>query len=113
MVISCADGRVDPAILFGTRPGELFMVRNVANLIPAYAPDAGLHGVSAAIEFRVRDLMVEHLVVLGHAFCGGIPGPYVPIIAIWLKRGKCQKPLTGNLSIAGSIMPARQWQQSI
>ena len=72
MVISCADSRVDPAILFGTRPGELFMVRNVANLIPPYAPDAGLHGVSAAIEFGVRDLMVEHLVVLGHAFCGGI-----------------------------------------
>lgn len=72
MVISCADSRVDPAILFGTRPGELFMVRNVANLIPPYAPDEGHHGVSAAIEYGVRDLKVQHLVVLGHAFCGGI-----------------------------------------
>lgn len=72
MVISCADSRADPAILFGTRPGELFMVRNVANLIPPYAPDEGHHGVSAAIEYGVRDLQVQHLVVLGHAFCGGI-----------------------------------------
>ena len=58
MIISCADSRVDPAILFNTRPGELFMVRNVANLIPPYAPDDGHHGVSAAIEFGVRDLEV-------------------------------------------------------
>jgi carbonic anhydrase len=72
MIISCADSRVDPAILFNTRPGELFMVRNVANLIPPYAPDDGHHGVSAAIEFGVRDLEVEHIIVLGHAFCGGI-----------------------------------------
>ena len=72
MIISCADSRVDPAILFNTRPGELFMVRNVANLIPPYAPDDGHHGVSAAIEFGVRDLKVEHIIVLGHAFCGGI-----------------------------------------
>lgn len=72
MVISCADSRVDPAILFDTRPGELFVVRNVANLIPPYAPDKGHHGVSAAIEFGVRDLKVEHIIILGHAFCGGI-----------------------------------------
>jgi len=72
MVISCADSRADPAILFDTRPGDLFMVRNVANLVPPYAPDEGQHGVSAAIEYGVRDLKVQHLVVLGHAFCGGI-----------------------------------------
>ncbi|MDG2268491.1 MAG: carbonic anhydrase [Alphaproteobacteria bacterium] len=72
MVISCSDSRVDPAILFGTRPGELFVVRNVANLVPPYAPDDGYHGVSAAIEFAVRDLLVDHIIVLGHAYCGGI-----------------------------------------
>lgn len=72
MVVGCADSRVDPAILFNTRPGDLFMVRNVANLVPPYAPDAGLHGVSAALEYGVRDLMVENIIVLGHGLCGGV-----------------------------------------
>ena len=72
MVVCCSDSRVDPAILFGLRPGELFVVRNVANLIPPYRPDDQLHGVSAALEFGVRDLCVSDIVVLGHAFCGGI-----------------------------------------
>ena len=72
MVISCSDSRVDPAILFNTRAGELFVVRNVANLVPPYEPDDGYHGVSAAIEFAVRDLKVKDIVILGHAFCGGI-----------------------------------------
>ena len=72
MIICCSDSRVDPAILFGARPGELFVVRNVANLIPPYKPDGKLHGVSAAVEFGVRDLNITSIVVLGHAFCGGI-----------------------------------------
>ena len=72
MVVCCSDSRVDPAILFGLRPGELFVIRNVANLVPAYSPDDRLHGVSAAIEFGVRDLAVSDIIVLGHAFCGGI-----------------------------------------
>ena len=72
MVISCSDSRVDPAILFNTRAGELFVVRNVANLVPPYEPDDGYHGVSAAIEFAVQDLKVKDIVILGHAFCGGI-----------------------------------------
>jgi len=72
MVISCSDSRVDPAILFNTRAGELFVVRNVANLVPPYEPDDGHHGVSAAIEFAVLDLKVKDIVILGHAFCGGI-----------------------------------------
>ena len=72
MVISCSHSRVDPAIIFNTRPGELFMVRNVANLVPPYAPDNGHHGVSAAIEFGVKDLLVKHIIILGHAHCGGI-----------------------------------------
>ena len=72
MVISCSDSRVDPAILFNTRAGVLFVVRNVANLVPPYEPDDGHHGVSAAIEYAVRDLKVKDIVILGHAFCGGI-----------------------------------------
>ena len=72
MVISCSDSRVDPAILFNTRAGELYVVRNVANLVPPYELDDGYHGVSVAIEFAVRDLKVKDIVILGHAFCGGI-----------------------------------------
>ena len=72
IIISCSDSRVDPAILFGTRPGELFVIRNVANLVPPYQPDDNYHGISAAIEFGIRDLGVKEIVVLGHAFCGGI-----------------------------------------
>lgn len=72
MVVACADSRVDPGLLLGAEPGEVFTVRNVANLVPPYAPDAAMHGTSAALEFAVRDLGVKHLVVLGHSACGGI-----------------------------------------
>jgi len=72
LVIACSDSRVDPANLFGTQPGDLFVVRNVANLVPPYEPDSHYHGTSAAIEFAVRDLGVAHIVVLGHSSCGGI-----------------------------------------
>ncbi len=72
LLIGCCDSRVDPAILFDAQPGEMFVLRNVANLIPPYAPDQGHHGTSAALEFAVRGLEVEHVVVLGHAQCGGV-----------------------------------------
>lgn len=72
LIISCSDSRVDPALLTGAKPGELFAVRNVANLVPPCAPDASLHGTGAAIEYAVRDLKVDHIIVLGHAHCGGI-----------------------------------------
>jgi carbonic anhydrase len=72
MLIACSDARVDPALLLGSEPGELFMVRNIANLIPPYGPDHGLHGTSASIEYAVRDLGVRHIIVLGHSACGGI-----------------------------------------
>jgi len=72
MVVGCCDSRVSPEVVFNARPGELFVVRNVANLIPPYAPDGGAHGVSAAIEFGVAALKVKHIVVLGHAHCGGV-----------------------------------------
>jgi carbonic anhydrase len=72
LVIACADSRVDPAMIFDAAPGELFVVRNVANLVPPYAPDAAYHGTSAAIEFAVCVLEVQEIVVLGHANCGGV-----------------------------------------
>jgi carbonic anhydrase len=72
MVIGCCDSRVSPEVIFDARPGELFVVRNVANLVPPYAPDGHTHGVSAALEFGVQALKVKHVVVLGHARCGGI-----------------------------------------
>ncbi len=72
LVIACSDSRVDPAILFNAEPGELFVVRNVANLVPPYQPDGQYHGTSAAIEFAVRDLGVSEILVLGHSSCGGI-----------------------------------------
>ena len=72
MVIGCCDSRVSPEVIFDARPGELFVVRNVANLVPPYSPDGGQHGVSAALEFAVQALKVRHIVVLGHAQCGGV-----------------------------------------
>jgi carbonic anhydrase len=72
MVIGCCDSRVSPEVIFDAGPGELFVVRNVANLVPVYQPDSAAHGVSAALEYAVNVLHVKHVVVLGHAQCGGI-----------------------------------------
>jgi len=72
MVIGCCDSRVSPEVIFDARPGELFVARNVANLVPPHSPDKGHHGISAALEFAVQALGVKHIVVLGHARCGGI-----------------------------------------
>jgi carbonic anhydrase len=72
MVIGCCDSRVSPEVIFDAGPGELFVVRNIANLVPTYQPDSGAHGVSAALEYAVSVLKVKHIVVLGHAQCGGI-----------------------------------------
>ena len=71
MVIACSDSRVDPAQIFDTSPGEIFVVRNVAALVPPFETTPGLHGVSAALEFAVQVLGVEDIVVLGHGRCGG------------------------------------------
>ncbi|KTB47511.1 Carbonic anhydrase [Dehalogenimonas alkenigignens] len=72
MIIGCSDSRVDPAMLTGAGPGDIFIVRNVANLVPPCEDGGGHHGVSAALEFAVCQLEVEHIVVLGHSGCGGI-----------------------------------------
>jgi carbonic anhydrase len=72
MVIGCVDSRVSPEVIFDAHPGELLVVRNVANLVPPYAPSGFTHGVSAALEFAVEILEVKRIVVMGHSHCGGI-----------------------------------------
>lgn len=72
MVIACSDSRTDPAIVCGAQPGDLFVVRNVAALVPPYQPDRRPHGTAAAIEFGVVALGVKHVIVLGHSFCAGV-----------------------------------------
>src|ERR1700761_8153990 len=72
MVIGCCDSRVSPEVIFDAGPGEMFVVRNVANLVPPFETTGTYHGVSAALEFGVGALKVKHIVVLGHAQCGGV-----------------------------------------
>ncbi|MEI6546625.1 MAG: carbonic anhydrase [Burkholderiales bacterium] len=92
MVIACSDSRVDPQTVFGAIPGELFVVRNVAGLVPPYTPDTGYHGTSAALEFAVRVLKVARIAVLGHAQCGGVlsmvegaPGVARDFVEPWMR----------------------------
>ena len=72
MVIACCDSRTAPETVFNARPGEIFVTRNVANLVPPYAPDGAWHATSAALEYAVQSLKVRHIVVMGHGRCGGI-----------------------------------------
>lgn len=72
MVVACVDSRVDPSRIFDAPPGEMLVIRNMANLVPPYAPDVMYHGTSAALEFGVRVLQIPHIVVLGHGLCGGV-----------------------------------------
>jgi carbonic anhydrase len=91
LFIGCSDSRVVPDVLMGTGPGELFIVRNVANLVPPFEPAQGYHGTSAAIEFGVLALGVSDIIVCGHSHCGGIralydpPNPDTPHINQWLE----------------------------
>ena len=95
MVIACVDSRVDPAVIFDTAPGEILIIRNVANLVPPYQPDAAYHGTSAALEFGIRVLQIPHLVVLGHGQCGGVqallrgaPADAGDFVANWMSLGE-------------------------
>lgn len=78
LIIGCCDSRAAPETIFDAVPGQLFVVRNVANLVPPYAPDGDFHGTSAALEYAVQVLKVKHIVVLGHARCGGIAAALDP-----------------------------------
>jgi carbonic anhydrase len=111
MVVGCCDSRVSPEAIFDAGPGELFVVRNVANLVPPYAPDGRAHGVSAALEFAVAALKVKHIVVLGHAHCGGVKAfaedaePLSPgdFIGQWMSL---MAPATKKLGPRGDMPPA-------
>jgi carbonic anhydrase len=72
MIIACCDSRAAPEMIFDAEPGELFVLRNVANLVPTYQPDGGQHGTSAGIEFAVKALGIGNIVIMGHGRCGGI-----------------------------------------
>jgi carbonic anhydrase len=92
MVVACSDSRVDPTMIFNAEPGELFILRNVANLVPPYEPDSAFHATSAALEFAVRVLEVSDLIVMGHAMCGGIrvllegaPDPAGDFLLPWMR----------------------------
>ena len=99
LVIGCSDSRVDPALLSSASPGDLFVVRNVANLVPPFEKNStGLHGVSSAIEFAVAILKVETVIILGHRQCGGIRALVVPdsgasttFIHRWVQIAKAAK----------------------
>ncbi len=92
LVVACSDSRSDPQTVFGAGPGELFVVRNVAGLVPPYEPDANHHGTSAALEYGVRVLRVARIAVLGHADCGGVramvegaPEEAQDFVVTWMK----------------------------
>jgi carbonic anhydrase len=78
LVMACCDSRAAPEMIFNARPGEIFVVRNVANLVPPYEPDGLYHGTSAALEFAVQSLRVKNIVVLGHGRCGGVQAALRP-----------------------------------
>ncbi|EBU7498174.1 carbonate dehydratase, partial [Salmonella enterica subsp. enterica serovar Typhi] len=78
LVIACCDSRAAPEAIFNSAPGELFVVRNVANLVPPYEPDGEFHATSAALEFAVQSLKVKNIVVMGHGRCGGIRAALSP-----------------------------------
>ena len=78
MIIACCDSRAAPELIFDAAPGELFVLRNVANLVPTYQPDGGQHGTSAGIEFAVKALEIANIVIMGHGRCGGIKAALAP-----------------------------------
>ncbi len=101
LVVACSDSRSDPQTVFGAGPGELFVVRNVAGLVPPYEPDANYHGTSAALEYGVRVLKVARIAVLGHADCGGVramvegaPEEAQDFVETWMKIAE---PVLGTI----------------
>jgi len=113
LVVACSDSRADPALIFDTAPGQLFVVRNVANLVPPYEPDGQLHGVSAALEFGVKVLKVSRIVVMGHAHCGGVaamrtgaPADCQDFVAPWVEQGR------PTVSAVVETCPADQVEQA-
>jgi carbonic anhydrase len=116
LIIGCSDSRVDPAIISSSGPGQLFVVRNVANLVPPYEAGGGYHGVSAAIEFAVVNLKVENVIVLGHRQCGGIRALVFPeetqaggFVKRWMKIAESARERA--LQAAGTDDATALWRQ--
>ncbi|MDP6341923.1 MAG: carbonic anhydrase [Alphaproteobacteria bacterium] len=114
MVIACCDSRAAPETIFDAAPGEIFVMRNVANLVPPYEPDGAFHATSAALEFAVQSLKVKHIVVLGHGRCGGIRAALNPaaeplspgdFIGKWMDL---IAPAVANVSAIGLDGPEQQ-----
>ena len=114
MVIACSDSRSAPETIFSAAPGEIFVVRNVASLVPPYEPDSGCHGVAAALEFAVQGLKVRHVVVLGHGRCGGIRAALHPpaeplspddFVGKWMKQ---LGPVISSVVAGGSLSDAER-----
>jgi carbonic anhydrase len=109
MIVSCCDSRVDPATIFSARPGELFIVRNVANVVPPFEQDGNYHGTSAALEFAVRKLRVSTILVLGHGLCGGVAAALAPpeedsdFLSAWIEL---LRPAAQNCSGEGEALHA-------
>ncbi len=112
LIIACCDSRVAPEIVFDTSPGEIFVVRNVANIVPPYQPDGEFHATSAALEFAVQSLKVAHVTVLGHGRCGGIKAALDPdmeplspgdFIGKWMELLKpAAETISGNSWMTGA-----------
>ena len=114
MVIACCDSRSAPETIFHAAPGEIFVVRNVANLVPPYEPDGAYHSTSAALEFAVQSLKVRHIVVLGHGRCGGIRAALHPaaeplspgdFIGKWMNL---LRPATSAIAAGGRLTDAER-----
>lgn len=117
MVIGCADSRADPSLIFDAAPGELFVLRNVAALVPPCEDDASYHGVSAAIEFAVTGLKVSHILVMGHGGCGGIDaclrtasdGPVGRFITPWVQLAAPAR----DIILADPSIPHEERQEAL
>ena len=117
MIIACADSRADPSMIFDAAPGELFVVRNVAALVPPFEETHGLHGVSAAVEFAVTQLAVKQIVVMGHGGCGGIAAslaaaadrPVGRFIAPWVEIAADAR----DTVLADATIPPEGWQEAV
>lgn len=121
MVIACSDSRTDPAIVCGAEPGDLFVIRNVAALVPVYEPDGRPRGTSAAIEFGVKALGVKHIIVLGHSFCAGVRclvahdhgGAPFEFVSDWVEVAReVREEMDGLVTDADRFVIARRAEQA-
>lgn len=123
MVIGCADSRVEPAVIFDTVPGQAFVVRNVANLVPPYEKTGARHGVSAALEFAVNALKVKYILIVGHGHCGGISAclsawdttPEGEFIAPWVEIAAeaRYRVVSGNPGASREVLQRKLEQEAI